>query len=101
MFPALSTLFPRRRERPDTTKVNEIKKAGRKVLGVDDDYTNLYRYAATLRKEDTLDREERAGVEKSVVRRRQQYFTLFFFFFNFHLPCTYIRECTIVYVRVD
>ncbi|CAB1111643.1 unnamed protein product [Ectocarpus sp. CCAP 1310/34] len=47
-------------------KLNEMKRSGRKTLGVDEDYTNLYRYAATLRKEDNLDREERAGVEKSV-----------------------------------
>lgn len=52
-------------------KLDEIKRAGGKTLGVDDDYTNLYRYAVTLRKEDTLDREERAGVEKSVVRAQK------------------------------
>lgn len=47
-------------------KLNDMKRSGRKALGVDEDYTNLYRYAATLCKEDNLDRDERAGVEKSV-----------------------------------
>eukprot|EP00903_Cladosiphon_okamuranus_P016144 g14899.t1 len=47
-------------------KYTEIKRDGRKVLGVDDEFTSLHRYVATLKKEDTLDREERACVEKSV-----------------------------------
>lgn len=33
----------------------------------DEEYVNMYRYAATLKKESKLDRDERAGVELSVV----------------------------------
>lgn len=48
-------------------KLNEMKRQGRPNLRQDPDYLNLYRYAATLKKESKLDGDERAGVELSVV----------------------------------
>ena len=51
-------------------QLNDAKRKGQLALGVDADYTNLYRYAAVLKKEDKLDKDERAGVEQSVVRSR-------------------------------
>lgn len=59
-----------RSPRPNS-KLNDIKREGRLGRNVDDDYTNLYRYAATLKKEDKLDGEERKGVEQSVVGAKQ------------------------------
>lgn len=44
-----------------------MKRAGRKSVSMEADFMNLCRYASTLRKEDKLDGDERAGVERSVV----------------------------------
>lgn len=49
-------------------QLNDIKRAGQLALGVNPDHANLYRYAAVLEKEERLDKNERAGVEQSVVR---------------------------------
>ena len=45
-----------------------MKREGRGNSRADREYVNLYGYAATLKKEDKLDHDERAGVELSVVR---------------------------------
>lgn len=44
-----------------------MKAEGRANTRTNEEYVNLYRYASTLKKEGKLDRDERAGVELSVV----------------------------------
>lgn len=56
-----------------------MKREGRPNLRKDEEYLSLARYASTLKKESMLDRDERAGVELSVVssmRKRMSNFNV-------------------------